>query len=363
MQRLEETEKGLKFQPGVRRLPTIRRVPRRSTPSCSPASRRRSRWRTPADKLMIGADAGLRTDVRRRLRAARRVLAGRSGEPTRLPARVASTPACSAAATPSVVRAAPPARTAPASTGPGRRSANERSVLTLRPFVARVTNRFVWRSPRRAARILFSFAHAEAASRVDLIVAAQLTASPVRRALYVRHALDEARHAKLFSLRSAELLGKLGRRRSASCAPTPRSCSSGWVRSVPRLRAPGRAAGPTAVRQLPRSLRTPRRRADAGAVRRGAGRRAAARGVHGDAAARAWRAASARRARALRAAAAWEAWRTWRRAGRGAGGRGLRRGDGRAVRRPRAAAAGAAAAPARAPPLARRRRTGAGGGS
>ena len=83
-------------------------------------------------------------------------------------------------------------------------------VLTLRPLVARVTNGFVWRSPLRAARLLFSFAHAEAGSRVDLIVAAQLTASPVRRALYVRHALDEARHAKLFSLRSAELLGKVG---------------------------------------------------------------------------------------------------------------------------------------------------------
>jgi hypothetical protein len=82
--------------------------------------------------------------------------------------------------------------------------------LALRPLVARATNRIVWRSPRWAARLLFSFAHAEASSRLDLLAAARRTPSEARRALYLRHALDETRHAQLFALRSAELRGKRG---------------------------------------------------------------------------------------------------------------------------------------------------------
>jgi hypothetical protein len=68
-----------------------------------------------------------------------------------------------------------------------------------------------WRVPGRAARMLHDFARAEQASMVDLLVAANLTASPARRALYLRHALDESRHAGMFARRSAELQRARGR--------------------------------------------------------------------------------------------------------------------------------------------------------
>jgi hypothetical protein len=76
-----------------------------------------------------------------------------------------------------------------------------------RALVARLTNAIVWRSPQRVARMLFSFANAQAASLVDLMIAARLTPSRARRTLYLRHALDEARHARLFTARSEELRG------------------------------------------------------------------------------------------------------------------------------------------------------------
>ena len=62
-----------------------------------------------------------------------------------------------------------------------------------------------WRAPGHAARMLHGFARAEQGSAVDLLAAANLSPSPARRALYLRHALDEQRHAGLFARRSAEL--------------------------------------------------------------------------------------------------------------------------------------------------------------
>jgi hypothetical protein len=53
--------------------------------------------------------------------------------------------------------------------------------------------------------MLHRFAHAELASMIDLQAAANLTPSPARRALYLRQALDEGRHAGMFAKRSAEL--------------------------------------------------------------------------------------------------------------------------------------------------------------
>lgn len=53
--------------------------------------------------------------------------------------------------------------------------------------------------------MLHGFAQAELASMIDLQAAANLTQSPARRALYIRQALDEGRHAGMFARRSAEL--------------------------------------------------------------------------------------------------------------------------------------------------------------
>jgi rubrerythrin len=77
--------------------------------------------------------------------------------------------------------------------------------MTLRHALVRLVTPLVWRVPGHGARKLQGFARAEQASRIDLLQAAQRTASLPRRALYLRHALDETRHAGMFWRRSTEL--------------------------------------------------------------------------------------------------------------------------------------------------------------
>lgn len=77
--------------------------------------------------------------------------------------------------------------------------------MTLRHALVRLVTPLVWRVPGHGARKLYGFARAEQASRIDLLLAAQRTASLPRRALYLRHALDETRHAAMFWRRSTEL--------------------------------------------------------------------------------------------------------------------------------------------------------------
>lgn len=72
-------------------------------------------------------------------------------------------------------------------------------------IVAKLVNPIVWRIPGHAARKLFGFSLAEHGSMLDLKAAARLTPCAERRAAYVRHLLDERRHAQMFALRSAEL--------------------------------------------------------------------------------------------------------------------------------------------------------------
>lgn len=77
-------------------------------------------------------------------------------------------------------------------------------------LIARATNAIVWRIPGKSARKLFSFSLAEHGSMLDLCAAARLTESKDHRAAYLRHMLDERRHAKMFAVRSAELRQKDG---------------------------------------------------------------------------------------------------------------------------------------------------------
>ena len=77
-------------------------------------------------------------------------------------------------------------------------------------LVARIVNPVVWRIPGHGARKLYSFSLAEHGSMLDLTAAAKLTAAPDRKALYLRHMLDETRHARMFALRSAELRADAG---------------------------------------------------------------------------------------------------------------------------------------------------------
>ncbi|MBW8743494.1 MAG: ferritin-like domain-containing protein [Sphingomonas sp.] len=76
---------------------------------------------------------------------------------------------------------------------------------------ARLVNPIVWRVPGHAARKLFSFSLAEHGSMLDLASAAHLAPDPERRALYLRHMLDEQRHARMFAMRSADLRLRDGR--------------------------------------------------------------------------------------------------------------------------------------------------------
>jgi len=66
--------------------------------------------------------------------------------------------------------------------------------------------RWIWSDPGRRARKLLSFAAVEADGGRDLVRAAELTRDPLLRRLYLAHALDECRHARLFRGRGVELL-------------------------------------------------------------------------------------------------------------------------------------------------------------
>ena len=70
-------------------------------------------------------------------------------------------------------------------------------------------HRWIWSDKQRSARKLFSFADTEADGGRDLVRAAELTDDPTLRRLYVRHALDEDRHAELFRARGSALLREL----------------------------------------------------------------------------------------------------------------------------------------------------------
>ncbi len=69
--------------------------------------------------------------------------------------------------------------------------------------VVRWTARFTWSG--RAGSKLLSFAATESGSALDMFKAAELCPDPKQRRLFFRHALDEARHAKMF-LQAAEEL-------------------------------------------------------------------------------------------------------------------------------------------------------------
>jgi rubrerythrin len=77
--------------------------------------------------------------------------------------------------------------------------------------LATVTAPLAFATRARTARQLFEFALAEHESMLELRAAAARSPSPERRALYLRHALDEERHATAFTRHSAEIRRALGR--------------------------------------------------------------------------------------------------------------------------------------------------------
>ncbi len=75
-----------------------------------------------------------------------------------------------------------------------------RAVMTT--WVTRLLCRWTWRNP---AKRFHSFAQAELSSRYDMLAAANQTADPERAAAFLRHAADEARHARVFHTRAKDL--------------------------------------------------------------------------------------------------------------------------------------------------------------
>ena len=66
-------------------------------------------------------------------------------------------------------------------------------------------HRWVWRDVDRRARKLIRFAETEAEGGRHLAHASELTSDPLLRRLFLRHALDEERHAALFRGRGQKL--------------------------------------------------------------------------------------------------------------------------------------------------------------
>lgn len=67
-------------------------------------------------------------------------------------------------------------------------------------------HRLIWSNPERRVQKLLRFSETETDGGRDLLRAAELTADPLLRRLYLLHAADEQRHGILFRRRAAALL-------------------------------------------------------------------------------------------------------------------------------------------------------------
>jgi hypothetical protein len=77
------------------------------------------------------------------------------------------------------------------------------------PSVFSALHWLVWRNPTRRAQNLLRFAEIEADGGRDLVRAAEVTRDPTLRKLFLKHALDEQRHADLFRGRGLQLIRAL----------------------------------------------------------------------------------------------------------------------------------------------------------
>ncbi len=78
-------------------------------------------------------------------------------------------------------------------------------ILNKRSPLLWLVSSIVFRIPGRAASKMAEFAHTEAGSALDMLAAAEETNVPSLRAKFFRHALDERRHARMFTHRASVL--------------------------------------------------------------------------------------------------------------------------------------------------------------
>src|SRR5438270_1672767 len=72
--------------------------------------------------------------------------------------------------------------------------------------IMRPIHRWVWGDADRRLRKLLAFAEVETDGGRDILRAAEVTPEPLRRRLYLEHAIDELHHGDLFRQRSLALL-------------------------------------------------------------------------------------------------------------------------------------------------------------
>src|SRR6202035_2797859 len=70
-------------------------------------------------------------------------------------------------------------------------------------------HRWIWRDAERRVQKLLRFGETETDGGRDILRAAETTADPLLRRLYLVHAIDEHRHGDLFRRRGAALLHAL----------------------------------------------------------------------------------------------------------------------------------------------------------
>lgn len=75
-------------------------------------------------------------------------------------------------------------------------------------------HRWVWSDAHRCAHKLLRFAETEAEGGRDIARAAELTGDALLRRLYLRHAMDELRHADMFRTRGRSMLAALPRQQA-----------------------------------------------------------------------------------------------------------------------------------------------------
>ena len=75
----------------------------------------------------------------------------------------------------------------------------------LRTIWLTVVSEISWRIPNRQALFLAQFSQAERGSAYDMLAAAELTETRSLRRKYLEHALDEARHSRIFRERAIDL--------------------------------------------------------------------------------------------------------------------------------------------------------------
>src|SRR5215472_8864527 len=86
------------------------------------------------------------------------------------------------------------------------RSGRFQAPPTITDGLLKSVHRWIWGDVERRVQKLLRFSETEIDGGRDILRAAELTADPLLRRLYLEHAIDEFRHGVMFHRRAAALL-------------------------------------------------------------------------------------------------------------------------------------------------------------